>query len=93
MCHLCEQRQEVQDICDNLGATITGDTTYSIVVLVGDEQKETMKDIIDRSNRISGALTLYGLSCHAHRGNFKPHHFITIAYNLQPGSNASHRTH
>ncbi len=93
MCHFCEQKQQVQDVCETFKATYIDDTSMSLVVLVGDETDEDMQEIQDRSHRIRGALAIYGLSSHPHRGNFKPQHFITVAYNMQPGSKVSNHKH
>jgi hypothetical protein len=93
MCQFCEQKQAVQDVCESLGAAMTGLTDISMVLVVGDDQSEPMAEVQQRSHLICGALKLMGFTVHPHRGNFKPQHFITVLFQTNPGSNPSHYRH
>ena len=93
MCIFCDQRQAVDDVCDKFNAVLTGTTEISMVVLVGDETHEPMQDIINRSHHIRAELQACGLTSHAHRGNFKSQHFLTVLFNPNPGSNPTNLKH
>lgn len=93
MCDLCSQLEVVESICESLELAFQGHTEMSMVLIVGSEQDQPMLEIQAKSNMALSALHVAGFTCHAHRGNFKPMHYITVLFNMQPGSNPSHYRH
>lgn len=89
MCHLCAQREVVETICEETGIAFHGQTDMSMILITGSEQDEDMSAIVARSSLAISALHVAGFTCHAHRGNFKPMHYITVLHQTQPGSNPS----
>lgn len=88
-----DQQDDVQAMADIHDVHYAGADDTAMVLIVGDDRQEPLTVVNARSSTMLGSLRAAGYTCHAHRGNKKPVHFITVLLQYQPGSNPSLYSH